>query len=291
VPLRLLPVLLTVLLATYGCSVLPEDSNLSGKPEVVTSLYPLEFIATEVVGDHAEVSNLAVPGAEPHDLALQPSQVATLGKATTVFYASGFQPEVDKAISNQKPKYAVDAMDLISESPSTEHDPHFWLDPVLMKDVVTGFAKEMQEADPKNAEAYQTNADALNEQLTQLDSEYRTGLANCQLDSIVVSHDAFSYLGARYGLTIESIAGLSPDAEPSPKRLHELSELIEAQGITTIFYEPIEGRASAETLASETGAKLAVLDPLEALPAGASVNYLDVMRSNLQELRKANQCQ
>ena len=197
---------------------------------------------------------------------------------------------MDKAIFNQKPKHAVDAMDLISDSPSTDHDPHFWLDPILMKEVVTGFAKEMKAADPKNAADYDANAEALNEQLTQLDVEYRDGLANCQLDSIVASHNAFSYLGDRYGLTIHSIAGLSPDAEPSPKQLHELSELIKSQGITTIFYEPIGGQASSETLASETGTKLAVLDPLEALPEGATVDYLDVMQSNLQALRKANQC-
>ena len=69
-PKRLLPALLTVLLVSVGCSAQSGNSGSADKLTVVTALYPLEFIATEVVGDHAQVTNLAVPGAEPHDLAL-----------------------------------------------------------------------------------------------------------------------------------------------------------------------------------------------------------------------------
>ncbi len=63
-----------------------------------------------------------------------------------------------------------------------------------------------------------------------------TGLADCERNTVVVSHDAFGYL-SRYGLDIEPIAGLSPDAEPTPADLAELQELIDDDGITTVFSE------------------------------------------------------
>ncbi len=262
---------------------------------MVTALYPLEFIAREVVGDHAQVRNLAVPGAEPHDLALQPSQVAALTRATTVFYVAGFQPELDKVVANQDPKHAVNALDLVAratnQNPDSDLDPHFWLDPDLTTSVVTGFAEQMQAADPANSAAYAANATALNQRLQALDAEYREELSNCRLTSIVVSHNAFSYLADRYGLSVHSIAGLAPDAEPSPKQLHELSELIRQKGITTIFYEPLASRDPAASLARETSTDLAVLDPIEGKPRQGAADYFDLMQANLSALRKANQCQ
>ena len=62
-------------------------------------------------------------------------------------------------------------------------------------------------------------ADAWSATSTALDTEYRRTLANCRVDTIVVSHDAFEYLGRRYGLDVVPIAGLEPDAEPSLQRL------------------------------------------------------------------------
>ncbi|HMU35845.1 MAG TPA: metal ABC transporter substrate-binding protein [Marmoricola sp.] len=282
----------SLLTLTIGCTNSGERNNST--PTVVTATYALEFIAQQVVGEHAEVSSLAVPGAEPHDLALQPSQVASIASATVVFYATGLQPEVDKVIANQKPAFAVDATGLTGSKAASlgeQRDPHFWLDPTLMAKATDGFATQMSKADPDHADSYAANAAALEQRLKGLDSEFKKGLATCELRDVVVSHDAFSYLGARYGLEFHSIAGLSPDAEPSPRHLQELIDLIETSGIDTVFYEPIAGNAQATTLAKETGTKLSVLDPIEAIQSGAKKDYFDLMHSNLQALRKANRCQ
>lgn len=291
VPIRLPLFLLIALLALSGCAA----TNQGNEPTVVTTVYPLEFIATQVAGKNIKVTNLAVPGAEPHDLALQPSQVAQLGRATAVLYSSGFQPEVDKAIAVGSPAHVVDAMKFIPTpegSPDdSNRDPHFWLDPSLMTKVVTGFADEMAAADPQHSASYQANARALNQRLEELDSAYGAGLAQCRIRSIVVSHNAFGYLAERYDLTVHSIAGLTPDAEPSPKYLHQLTELIRREGITTVFYEPIASRSSAQTVARETGTRLAVLDPIEGIPANSTADYFSLMKANLLALQKANQCQ
>jgi len=289
--IRLPLLLLTAVLILSGCAA----TNRGHEATVVTTVYPLEFIATQVAGKNIKVTNLAVPGAEPHDLALQPSQVAELGKATAVLYSSGFQPEVDKAIAVGRPAHVVDAMKLIPKSDGSiedsTRDPHFWLDPSLMTKVVTGFATELAEADPAHSASYRANAQALNQRLEELDATYQAGLAQCRIRSIVVSHNAFSYLASRYDLTVHSIAGLSPDAEPSPKYLHQLTELIRSEGITTVFYEPIASRSSAQTVATETGTSLAVLDPIEGVPANSTADYFSLMQANLLALQKANQCQ
>jgi len=106
----------------------------------------------------------------------------------------------------------------------------------------------------------------------------------------VVSHDAFGYL-AKYGLYLEPIAGLSPEAEPTPADLARLESLIKTEGITTVFSETLVSPKMSETLANDLGIETAVLDPIEGLSdETADEDYLSLMRANLSALRKANGC-
>src|SRR5262245_14343890 len=65
---------------------------------VIASFYPFAFIAEQVGGDTFDVENLTQPGAEPHDLELDPQQVADLTEASLVIFERGFQPAVDDGI-------------------------------------------------------------------------------------------------------------------------------------------------------------------------------------------------
>jgi zinc transport system substrate-binding protein len=173
-------------------------------------------------------------------------------------------------------------------------DPHFWLDPVLAQKIVTNIRDGLAKADPSNKDYYARNASAYNAKLAQLDTDYRQGLANCSIHTVISSHDAFSYLGRRYGLTIASIAGLSPDEEPSAGKLAELSRLVRDQGITYVFFESLVSPRLADTIAAETNAKTLVFDPVEGLSnedQKQGKNYLSVQRENLANLRTALACQ
>ena len=107
---------------------------------------------------------------------------------------------------------------------------------------------------------------------------------------MVVSHDAFGYL-EKYGLEMEPIAGLSPDAEPTPADLGRLQRLITADGVTTVFSERLVSPRLAESLAGDLGITTAVLDPIEGLSSeSADDDYLTLMRANLAALETANGC-
>ena len=104
----------------------------------------------------------------------------------------------------------------------------------------------------------------------------------------MTSHDAFGYLAEAYGLEQVAIAGLSPDAEASPKRLAEVAEQAEAAGVTHVFFEELVSPEVAESLAREVGAEATVLSPLEGPPE--SGDYITGMRANLATLRTALDC-
>lgn len=265
-----------------------------GKPRVVASFYPLQYVAETIAGDHAEVTNLTQPGTEPHDLELTPRQTVTLSGADVVLHEEGLQPAVDDAVRNDPPDHVVDAARVVrlrAAKGGTGRDPHFWLDPTLLAEVAKSFTRAISAADPGHAADYRSADAKLQADLRGLDHEFDVGLKSCRTRTLVVSHDAFGYLGQRYHLEVRPIAGLSPGAEPSPRHLAELSDLIRTDKITTVFSERLGSPKFADTLSSDLGITTEVLDPIEGLTSSdASEDYLSLMRDNLAAIQKAGGC-
>ncbi len=275
-----------------ACGTSGDTSGSGDGPRVVAAFYPLEYVAQRLAGDHADVQSLATPGAEPHDLELTIAQTAAVADADVLVVSTGFQPAVDATVAQNAKGRVVDAAEVADlETPSGEQDPHFWLDPTRLSTVADDVERALAEADPDHAGDYRANLAALKSDLGDLDHDFAVGLSDCARTTIVVSHDAFGYLAGRYGLQVEAINGISPDAEPSPAHLRELSDLVEARGITTVFTETLASPAMAQTLAGDLGLQTAVLDPVEGLTdATADEDYLTLMRANLAALRDANGC-
>lgn len=309
-----------------GCAAFSDDAGsggagaADGQLDVVTSFYPLQYLTERVAGDDAAVTNLTQPGAEPHDLELTPALTAEIVDADLVVHESALQPSVAASIDQNAGGTTLDvseAADLLpfAEEEGEDHaheddhgddhaheeegehdhdhgdlDPHFWQDPARMADVADAIAEQLAEADPGAAETFRQNAAAVREDLASLDAELEQRLASCERDTIVVSHDAFGYL-EKYGVEVAPIAGLSPDAEPTPADLAELQDLIADDGITTVFYERLVSPRFSEALASDAGVQTAVLDPIEGLSdETSSEDYLSLMESNLQAIARANGC-
>jgi zinc transport system substrate-binding protein len=312
----------TASVALTGCAAFSDAPARphDGTVDVVAAFYPLQFVAERVGGDLIDISDLTRPGQEPHDLELSPKQTAEVALADLVVYEKGLQASVDAAVkqssAEQVDAAAVAGLEPMShgghddvdhhgtgETPQEEAglsedahdhgdlDPHFWQDPLRLAKVGEAVADRLASLDPEHASTYRSNADALDADLAALDRDYAAGLRTCARHTIVVSHNAFGYL-SRYGLDIEPIAGLSPDAEPTPADLGRLHDLIVSDGITTVFGERLVPAELSTTLAHDLGITTAVLDPLEGLTdETAGENYLTLMRANLQALKEANGCQ
>jgi zinc transport system substrate-binding protein len=290
-----------------GCAF-DDDGAAGSGPRVVASFYPLQYVAQRI--DRADVASLTSPGTEPHDLELTVRQTIDVEEADVVVYSAGLQPAVDDAVDQADPPHVVDAAavadlhtpeELGEHAADAEHaedghdhgdlDPHFWLDPVRLADVAGAVEQQLAAADPDHAGVYERNLTDLRRDLDDLDAQIADGLSDCARDTIVVSHDAFSYFAARYGLHVEAINGLSPDAEPSPAHLSELATLIRDRGITTVFAETLASPEMADTLAGELGLHTAILDPVEGLSdETADADYLSLMRANLSAIQEANDC-
>ena len=156
-----------------------------------------------------------------------------------------------------------------------EFDIHFWLDPEIAKTIVQIAAKEISEIDPANASKYEANAAKALNKLDQLINDTR-GKINKDA-TYVVFHDAFQYFEQRFGIEVIGALTVNPEILPGAKQLAEIREVIEHESVNCLFSEPQFNPTIAETIASDTGVKAAVLDPLGAELEPGKDLYFDLI--------------
>ena len=156
-----------------------------------------------------------------------------------------------------------------------EFDIHFWLDPEIAKTIVNITAKELSEIDPANKSTYESNAqDAIND-LNQL-IDNTSAKINSDA-SYVVFHDAYQYFEQRFGIEVVGALTVNPEVLPGAKQLAEIREVIEHEEVNCLFTEPQFNPSIAEIIASDTGVKSAVLDPLGAELEPGKDLYFDLI--------------
>lgn len=293
---KTLALLAALTLALSGCATTNSGTD---KVNVLASFYPLQFLAQEIGGQAVTVESPTPAGAEPHDLELSTKDVASLSKADAVIYQKGFQKAVDQAIAQAEPSTVADVSKAASLVPIYKHesanatksqdlDPHFWLDPVRLEKTITPVLKALQKAAPELKKEFAKNARALSEKLKKLDANYATTLADCKLDKIVVSHEAYGYLAERYHFSQLGLSGFDPEQEASPAQLSKIQGAAKSAGVEVIFSEDLINQKTAKTMAKDLGIKSEVLDPLESKTGKG--DYLQVMDSNLRKVAKALKC-
>jgi zinc transport system substrate-binding protein len=272
-------IIILVMAAAVAACGGDSDGGSSGETSVVAAFYPLAYAAEQIGGDSVDVTNLTPPGTEPHDVELSVRDVETVRSADVVFYlGEGFQPALERAVDGAD----GETVDLLQSVEVRGNDPHVWLDP-LRYDQLAG----------EIGDVLGRPSTSFVQRLATLDADFRRGLVRCERREIVTSHDAFGYLADRYGLKQIPITGISPEAEPTPRALERVIDQVRESGATTVFFETLLSPRIAETVARETGARTAVLNPLEGLTEdelARGENYFSVMRENLATLRKALGC-
>lgn len=301
-----------------GCSTGAQESEQKEKLTVYASVYPLADFAQKIGGDQVEVINMVPAGVDPHDFEPTAKELARLSESDIFLYnGAGFEGWVDKAkgIVNQEQTEVVDLsqhVDLIAVDEHDEHghddeehadeadhddghdhgdtDPHVWLDPNRAKQQAEAIRDVLIKKDPDHQSTYEENYKALESRFDELDAKFEEVVKSGKKDTIVVSHDAFSYLADRYGFKQVAISGLSPSAEPSAKKMKEIVDTAKEQKVDYIFFETLVSGKVAEAVKNEVGAEALVLNPLEGLTKKQEQDgedYFSLMEANADNLAKA----
>ncbi len=259
--------------------------------DVVVSFYPLEYLATRIAGEKLSVTTIVPRGAEPHDFELRASDVAAMYASKAIFLNGiNMEPFESSVLSDSnlvsKTTVLTDSMDgliTVESSHGSYLDPHVWLDTDLYAKMGETMLGKFIAISPENEALFRTNYASLKEDLEGLKAYGQS--KSIEGKTIAVSHDAFRYMCREFNFEEVHINGLSPDVEPTAKQLQEILDVINELGIDTIFFEELESQDIADYIASQTGAKVEVLSPLENIDEGE--DYLSVYKENIDKISSA----
>jgi zinc transport system substrate-binding protein len=291
----------------------PAFGKSPGTLKVMNTIFPLQEFAGAVGGDKVQAELLLPPGAEAHNWEPKPSDFGKIAKAD-VFICIGpmmepWAAKVLKAVNN--PRLSVVEVSsglalLEAKEPEADSkhpprgpaerylDPHLWLDFSLDAKILDSIARVFGERDPAQAPFYRDRAEAYKQRLADLDRAYRKNLAVCQRRQIIIGgHSAFAYLARRYDLEQVALYGLSPNAEPTPKKLAGVIETARQNRAKYIFFEAFVNSKLAQVLAKEAGIGTLVLHTghnLTREQLAKNIGFLDLMKQNLENLARGLDC-
>lgn len=305
-----------LLVAAMLCACSGGTGEPEGRPlAIAATIPPLEWVARGLMPEDASVSTLLPPGASEHGYEPPPSRVAAFASADLVLMVGmGLEPAADRILRTQprggravvvfaNASGAASRAAALGHSHDHAHDhdhdhdhdeetaealdPHLWLDPPLMRAIVTethdALARILRRrgAPEEEIDALAPRRDALLARVDALHADFAAALQPFEGTAIVATHDAYRRFAARYGLVIAGSLHAHEGAEPSPGAIRRAADALRAAPLGVVFVEPQSARAGAERLASLTGAALVDFDPL------GSGDWEATMRANLDALVRA----
>ncbi len=285
--LCLILALLTFVIA--GCG--GKEQAAQEKLQVTASFFPMAEFARHVGGDKVQVTTLVPDGAEAHDWEPSPKDLTRLGRSQVFVYNGIVEPWAEQALvalSERKITGVEAGTGLFARA--GKQDPHVWISPKKAITEVARITDAFCTADAKNADYYMKNAAAYVEQLKALDAQLNHLSKTAPRKVFITAHAAFGHLADDYGFKNYAIRGLTAGAEPTPAELQALANLVKRENIRYIFYETLTDPKIAQILAKETGAQVAVLDPLEGLNEEGrkqKLGYVELTQRNIHNLQIA----
>jgi len=285
--------------ACGGPSATPSGSTGIGSDSdalrVVTTTTVFADIVKAVGGRRTSVQSIIPSGVGPEDYEPKPQDARTLATAQLIVSNGvGLDDFLDRLLTSTG---AGDATRLVLGEglPAIEVDgepnPHFWLDPSIVK---TGYLPKivaaLSTADPADKSMFEANAAAYSTQLDALDAEL---LAEVQTipeanRKLVTFHDAFPYFAKHFGFELIGVVVANVGQEPTPAELADLVAKVKAAHVKAVFSEAQFNPKLSQTLAEEAGISQVVTTLYnDALGPAPADSYLGMMRWNMQHIVEA----
>ncbi len=300
---KIYAVLILIIITFTACS----NKDISDKAEnstIYTSIYPISYITTNIVGDKFEVENIIPNDSDAHSWEPTPKDMANMEDAKLIFVngleMEGWLDSLSSVINMDKVYEVNKGIDLIKidEGEKESHeghehgefDPHIWLSIKNMKIIASNVYEKVVDLDKKNEGYYKENYDDLIKKLDNLDKEYSLELEKYSGKSIVVPHEAFGYLSKDYNLVQIPIEGLNSETEPDLGKVAEIVNLAKNKEVKGIFYEYNSSDKISKTIANEIGGQVLPLYTAETITEkqiSEKKDYITMMQENLKNLIKS----
>lgn len=284
--------------------------------KVTVTIKPIHALAAAVMEGKGSPRLLVTGAASPHTYQMKPSDAKSLNDADIVFRVSeaiepftakivkGLPKSVRVATLAETPGLTLldvrtgntfekhvddDHDDHKGHADHKDHDDHdheagardghIWLDPDNARKITAEIARVLSEASPEDAATFKANADRTIADITALEAEIATDLAPARGKPFVVFHDAYQYFERRFGLDAVGSITVSPEVQPSAKRLSEIRAKLSSLSAACVFAEPQFQPKLVSAVIEGTKARAGTLDPEGALLEPGPGAYRALMKA------------
>lgn len=303
---------LTVMMLLTGCSASGKKEN--EKFTVVTSIYPIYEWTKAIIGEEdVELSLLMNKGTDLHNYQASASDIIMITDSDLFIYNGGESDEwMEDILKENKSLNTLNVMASIEdylkeeeevegmqeEEHNEEHheeegefDEHVWLSLRNAVAACNQIKNKLVEADPAHKQAYEANCEKYIAELSKLDEEYSKAVNN-STNKVMLFADRFPfrYLVDDYGISYyAAFKGCSAESEASFETIRFLAEKTDELKLKYIMVLENSETKIAQAIINSTVNKdqqVEVLNSLQSVTLADNLAYIDVMRSNLETLKK-----
>ena len=264
--------------------------NAEEKVDVYVSIPPLLPFAQRLAGPEVKCESFMPSGANPHSYEPSPKKGSSYyGSKLFIMTGLPFEQELVKRTGKGKGPKVLDLFHAVCKEEDHEddhdhdheehhghhHDPHIWLSPKLMLQMVALMAEKIEELYPEKKAEIENRKAEIEKELSAFDQELKETFQDSN-KTFLVFHPAYSCFASDYDLT--EIAVEKEGSEPTPKSLSESLKKAGEEKLNYLIIQPGLNERLATHIANSAGLKVIKRDAL-------STNYYEELRSLAKNIR------
>lgn len=276
--------IIPLMLTLTGC----ENTSDSKTMNVITSVYPIEYILDNLYGQQVTSESIYPPGTYYNDYKLTNEQIKKYANETDLFiYNGNIEKEKDYAVKLLNINKKIKLIDATQGMNYTNSISEAWLNPSNLLMMSSNIKKGLEEYINENIETKKINKNysQLKLKLSQIDAELKMVSNNSKSNTIVVNNDCFKYL-EKYGFNVIS---LEENDNLTDKTLSELKERINNKEINYIFLkDEDEENETIKNLKEQYDLKIQSLNSLSTLTSKQRIDkkdYMSIMLDNINSIK------
>lgn len=297
-----------LIMAVAALALIAGTAQAAPPLKVVTTISDLASLTKEVGGDRVEVSSLARGYQDPHFVEPKPSFLLLLRNADLMVVVGleleiGYLPPLLEQSRNPRIQQGTTGyLDVsngveILEKPTVVNrsmgdihamgNPHFWLDPANAVRIAIEIERKLAELRPADAAYFAQRLQNFKVRINDANKHWMAEIAPYRGAKIVTYHSSWPNFAKHFGLNVVGYVEPKPGVPPSPSHTFELIQLMKAQHVNVIAMEPYFDTKTPQSIASQTGAKVAILYPSVGGAKTGTDDYFQTIDTDLRNLINA----
>lgn len=275
--------LIIISIFTTGCF---KRDDLEGA-EIVTTVYPLEFITSSLYGEHSIINSIYPDGTDTTSYTLSEKQVKDYSNKELFIY-NRITNDRDIAVEFLENNKDILIIDSTYGMEFTYGEEELWLKPSNLLKMAQNIRDGLKEYMTNSylEKEIDNNYEELKIKLSELDAEFKLTAENASRKTIVVNNDSLLFL-KNYGFEVISLD--DSNSKVSDSVISNVTDLIKNGSVKHIFLlENTKNSEALEKIIKKTeidSYTFRRLDNITDNERDEKADYFTIMNSNIELLR------